>query len=106
MPLSAQEKNRIAHLVSLDTVISRYAPPDVKDDSITPPPGERGQWYCPFHAVAGHPPSLFSDSVRGVWRCTSCGHGGDVFDFVMEAEGVGFSSAAALLDEWYRPEEG
>jgi hypothetical protein len=42
---------------------------------------------CPFHD--DHNPSLNIDPVKNVWNCKgACGEGGDLFLWVMRAEGV------------------
>ena len=51
---------------------------------------------CPFHD--DHNPSLNIDPVKNVWNCKgACGEGGDVFLWVMRAEGVSFHHALELL---------
>ncbi len=53
---------------------------------------------CPFHADTE--PSFAVDERKGLWNCLGkCGEGGDVFSFVMKADGVGFAEAFALLEE-------
>jgi DNA primase len=47
---------------------------------------------CPFHDDRN--PSLNIDPVKNVWSCKgACGEGGDVFLWVMRAEGVSFHHA-------------
>jgi DNA primase catalytic core len=51
---------------------------------------------CPFHD--DHSPSLNIDPAKNVWSCKgACGEGGDVFLWVMRAEGVSFHHALELL---------
>jgi DNA primase len=50
---------------------------------------------CPFHADAGRPNFYAYDTQS--WRCYRCGVGGDIVDFVMRAEQVGFREAIELL---------
>ena len=51
---------------------------------------------CPFHDDRN--PSLNIDPVENVWHCKgACGEGGDVFLWVMRAEGVSFHHALELL---------
>jgi DNA primase catalytic core len=57
---------------------------------------------CPFHD--DHSPSLNIDPVKNVWNCKgACGEGGDVFLWVMRAEGVSFHHALELLRKDYAP---
>lgn len=50
---------------------------------------------CPFHADRGRPNFYAYESQS--WRCYRCGIGGDVVDFVMRAEQVGFREALERL---------
>jgi DNA primase len=50
---------------------------------------------CPFHADGGRPNFYAYESQS--WRCYRCGVGGDVLDFVMRAEQVGFREALERL---------
>jgi DNA primase len=50
---------------------------------------------CPFHADGGRPNFYAYDTQS--WRCYRCGVGGDVLDFVMRAEQVGFREALERL---------
>lgn len=55
-----------------------------------------GRWIglCPFHKEST--PS-FGVRENGLWKCFGCGSGGDVFSFLMKAEGIGFNDAAKIL---------
>jgi DNA primase catalytic core len=60
---------------------------------------------CPFHDDRN--PSLNIDPVANVWHCKgACGEGGDVFLWVMRAEGVSFHHALELLKRDYAPSAG
>ena len=60
---------------------------------------------CPFHDDRN--PSLNIDPVKNVWSCKgACGEGGDVFLWVMRAEGVSFHHALELLKRDYAPSAG
>jgi DNA primase len=50
---------------------------------------------CPFHQEKT--PSLSIDPARGLYHCFGCGKSGDVFGWVEETQGVGFSDAVELL---------
>ncbi|WP_407653494.1 CHC2 zinc finger domain-containing protein [Actinoplanes oblitus] len=43
-----------------------------------------------------HTPSCSIDTDRDLWRCHSCGKGGDSYSLIMEKEGVDFVRARAL----------
>ena len=60
---------------------------------------------CPFHD--DRRPSLNIDPAKNVWSCKgACGEGGDVFLWVMRAEGVSFNHAKELLRKNYSPSSG
>ena len=50
---------------------------------------------CPFHNDRN--PSMSVNPPRQIYRCFSCGAGGDVFKFVMEYESLTFPEAVKVL---------
>ena len=50
---------------------------------------------CPFHN--DHSPSMSVNQPRQMYRCFSCGAGGDVFKFVMDYENLTFPEAIKVL---------
>jgi DNA primase len=59
--------------------------------------GRRYVGLCPFHDDR-RTPSLIIYPESGRWWCFgACNGGGDVFDFVMQAEGISFSEAVRRL---------
>ncbi len=50
---------------------------------------------CPFHD--DHSPSMSVDPVKQIYKCFSCGAGGNVFTFVMNYENISFIEAVKLL---------
>ena len=52
---------------------------------------------CPWHDDSR--PSLNVNPQRQSWKCWVCDVGGDVFSFVMKAEGLEFREALELLAE-------
>ena len=61
---------------------------------------------CPFHNEKT--PSFHVNPNLRIYKCFGCGAGGDVYNFIMEMEGVGFTEAMRTLAERYRvdvPEE-
>ena len=59
------------------------------------PAGKIFKALCPFHNDSR--PSLDVDPQRQRYKCWSCGATGDVFNFVMHQEKVGFKEARAIL---------
>lgn len=54
-------------------------------------------WWglCPFHDDKR--PSLSVSPERQSWTCWACGARGDVFDFVMKHQSIGFSEAVNIV---------
>lgn len=50
---------------------------------------------CPFHKEKT--PSFHVNPQRQIFHCFGCGAGGDVFGFLMQYEGVDFTTAAKML---------
>lgn len=57
--------------------------------------GRSWKGLCPFHDEKT--PSFHVTPELGIYKCFGCGASGDVFNFVMEMEGVGFVEAMRTL---------
>ncbi len=78
--LTEEEINNIRTSVNIVDVISNYIP-------LT----KRGKNYfgvCPFHD--DRDPSLSVSEEKQIYKCFSCGAGGNVFSFIMEYDNVNF----------------
>jgi len=53
--------------------------------------GRNWKGLCPFHDEKT--PSFVVTPEMGIYKCFGCGESGDVFNFMMEMEGVGFVEA-------------
>ncbi len=59
--------------------------------------GRSYKGLCPFHQEKT--PSFVVFPETQTYRCFGCGRGGDIFNFIMDAEGYDFRGALALLAE-------
>jgi hypothetical protein len=53
--------------------------------------GSEYKGCCPFHQEKT--PSFSVNRAKGVYHCHGCGQGGNVYNFVMETQGLGFRDA-------------
>lgn len=83
------EINSLKERIDLVRVVSHYLSLEKK--------GNAYMALCPFHD--DRHPSLRIDPQKGLYHCFSCGAGGDVFRFVQEKEGCGFSDAIRICTD-------
>jgi DNA primase len=57
--------------------------------------GRNSIGLCPFHSEKT--PSFNVNDEKGIYHCFGCGEGGDVFQFLMKFEGMGFTEAVEQL---------
>jgi DNA primase len=82
------EKEEIRRRIDIVELISAYSP--LKKT------GGRYKGLCPFHQEKT--PSFTVDPVLGRWHCFGgCSEGGDIFKFLMKAEGLTFPEAVEKL---------
>jgi DNA primase len=61
--------------------------------------GAQMMGLCPFHEERS--PSFSVDPQEKLYHCFGCGVAGDVFNFVMEKDGLGFVEAVEILADRY-----
>lgn len=88
--------------VDLVSVIQTYGLPQFKRYG-----DHRATCLCPFHD--DHNPSMSIDGVKGIYKCFSCGAGGNVFTFVREyaklqGEEISFIQAVHLVSDGFASE--
>ncbi len=84
---SPEEINDIRASVNLTDVVSEY--------TSLARAGSEYKGCCPFHD--DHTPSFYVNDENGKFNCFGCGAHGDVFQFVMDAEGVDFPTAVQRI---------
>jgi DNA primase len=82
-------KEEIRSRIDIATVIGRYV--NLKQS------GQTLKGLCPFHKEKT--PSFHVNPTQGFFHCFGCGKGGDVFSFLEQIEGIGFSEALSMLGE-------
>jgi DNA primase len=87
--LDREEIERVRDVHPIEEIVGRYV--HLRRS------GRRYVGFCPFHDDR-RTPSLVVFPESGRWWCFgACNGGGDVFDFVMQAEGVSFLEAVRRL---------
>ncbi len=86
-PVSVDQKKQVKAANDILDVVSSYLP--------VVPAGREHKAVCPFHNDTR--PSLEIRRSHQNFKCWSCGAQGDVFEFVMKIEKVGFGEALRML---------
>jgi DNA primase len=89
--ISSDSINKVRDAVDMVAEVGRYT--DLKRA------GGQMMGLCPFHDERS--PSFSVDPTDKLYHCFGCGEAGDVFGFVMEKEGLGFSEAVEALADRY-----
>ena len=87
--ISADSIDRVRQAADIVEVVSAHT--DLRRQ------GARWLGLCPFHEE--RTPSFSVDPQEKLYHCFGCQAGGDVFSFVQEKEGIGFSEAVEVLAE-------
>ena len=64
--------------------------------------GANYKGLCPFHDDKS--PSMSVSPSKGIFKCFSCGEGGNIFHFIMQHEGLSYPLAIKFLAERYNIE--
>ncbi|MFT3865254.1 MAG: DNA primase [Solirubrobacterales bacterium] len=89
--ISSDSINAVRDAANMAEVVGQYT--DLKQA------GAQMMGLCPFHDERS--PSFSVDPHDKLYHCFGCGVAGDVFGFVMEKEGLGFSEAVEALADRY-----
>lgn len=79
--------NEIRRSVNIVEIISEYIPLSKK--------GKNYFGVCPFHS--DHSPSMSVSEERQIYKCFSCGAGGNVFRFLMDYENISFIDSLKMI---------
>jgi DNA primase len=89
--ISSESINAVRDAADMVTEVGRYT--DLRRA------GGQMMGLCPFHDESS--PSFSVQPQDKLYHCFGCGVGGDIFEFVMEKEGLGFSEAVEALADRY-----
>ena len=96
-----EQIEQLQQSVDLVSVIESYQLPQFKRTGV-----DRATCICPFHDDTN--PSMSIDGNRGIFKCFSCGAGGNVFNFVREyskllgeSEELSFYQTVKLVNDKY-----
>jgi DNA primase len=89
--ISNDSVSQVRNAADMVAEVSRYT--DLKRA------GVQMMGLCPFHEERS--PSFSVDPQNKLYHCFGCQEKGDIFNFVMEKEGLGFSEAVEVLADRY-----
>src|SRR5271156_3472099 len=89
--ISSDSVNAVRDAADMAAEVGRYT--DLKRN------GAQMMGLCPFHDERS--PSFSVDPQEKLYHCFGCGVAGDIFGFVMEKEGLGFTEAVEALADRY-----
>jgi DNA primase len=89
--ISSDSINAVRDAANMAEVVGQYT--DLKQA------GAQMMGLCPFHDERS--PSFSVDPHDKLYHCFGCGVAGDVFGFIMEKEGLGFTEAVEALADRY-----
>lgn len=94
-----EQLDQLRDSVDLVSVVESYNLPKFQHRG-----DKRAVALCPFHD--DNNPSLSIDGTRGIYKCFSCGAGGNVYNFIqeygkLEGEEISFMQAVTLVNDKY-----
>jgi len=87
MRIDQNQLDALRNIVSLPDLIGDYLRLN--------PEGVNFKGLCPFHKEKT--PSFKVNQEKGIYHCFGCGKGGNIFQFIMEIENLGFVDAVKLV---------
>lgn len=89
--MDSQLIDKIKDTARIEDIINDYVP--------LKPSGKNRVGKCPFHADSGTKLSV-SPNLQ-IYKCFSCGAGGNVFTFLMKYKNIGFIDAVKAVAQKY-----
>lgn len=86
--------NKIFDIASIEEVVGEYV--------TLKRAGANFKGLCPFHDDKS--PSMSVSPSKGIFKCFSCGEGGNIFQFIMQHEGLSYPLAIKFLANKYNIE--
>ena len=83
--------NKIFDIASIEEVVGEYV--------TLKRAGANFKGLCPFHDDKS--PSMSVSPSKGIFKCFSCGEGGNIFQFIMQHEGLSYPLAIKFLANKY-----
>lgn len=101
--IPAEQIEELREVVDIVSVIESFNLPQFKRN------GDRATCLCPFHD--DHNPSMNIDANKGIYKCFSCGAGGNVYNFIqeyskLEGEEISFPRAVQIIKENFASDVG
>ncbi len=89
--ISPEIINKLFDIASIEEVVGEYV--------MLKRAGANYKGLCPFHDDKS--PSMSVSPSKGIFKCFSCGQGGNIFQFIMEHEGLSYPLAIKHLADKY-----
>lgn len=87
--ISAADRDKVLESIELEEVINTFLPGQLKKK------GANLMMCCPFHNE--RTPSFSVSPARGIYKCFSCGKGGNAITFLTDHEGMSYPEAVKWI---------